>query len=356
MTHHIGNMSQRSAGIIAGVGFVITLVGVILASIGGVAPGLIVPGDAVATANKIVASGGLFRAGIIGWLIAIIGDVVRAWALYVFFKRVNKSVALLAAWWMLLHDAIFGFANTCLVVVSEFLGGSGYFAGLALDTVHPLMMLLLKMHYYGFEIGLFFFSFHLLLLGYLVLQSGYVPRIAGHPGVDCRFRVSHRQCGTHHAAQLSAAPHQHSCVAQHYRRISTCGVARIQGRKDIFRRCNCKKCLWRRAKKMMIKKVCIVGASGKLGRYMVQHALDRGYEVVGVCRERSVGRLDAFKGHITVIPGATNDREVIKQAVAGCDGVLTVLVPWGVHQYSSGTAQAVLDHARPGARLIFSCG
>ena len=102
--------------------------------------------------------------------------------------------------------------------------------------------------------------------------------------------------------------------------------------------------------------VCIVGASGKLGRYMVQHALDRGYEVVGVCREQSVGKLDAFKGRITVVPGATNDREVIKHAVAGCDGVLTVLAPWGVHQYSSGTAQAVLDHARPGARLVFACG
>ncbi|MCK2148040.1 NAD(P)H-binding protein [Marinobacter alexandrii] len=105
-----------------------------------------------------------------------------------------------------------------------------------------------------------------------------------------------------------------------------------------------------------MNKVCIVGASGKLGRYMIRHALNRGYEVVGVCREKSVSKLDGFKERITIIPGATNDREVIKKAVSGCDGVLTVLVPWGVQQYSSGTAQAVMDFADPGARLIFSCG
>jgi NAD(P)-dependent dehydrogenase (short-subunit alcohol dehydrogenase family) len=104
------------------------------------------------------------------------------------------------------------------------------------------------------------------------------------------------------------------------------------------------------------KKVCIVGASGKLGRYMVRHALDRGYEVVGVCREKSVGKLAAFEGRITLVPGATDDPEVIKRAVAGCDGVLVVLVPWGVHGYSTGTAQAVLNHAPPGSRLVFSCG
>jgi len=104
------------------------------------------------------------------------------------------------------------------------------------------------------------------------------------------------------------------------------------------------------------KKICIIGASGKLGQYMVQLALNRGYDVVGVCRERSVGKLDPFKGRLTVIPGATNDNKIIKQAVAGCDGILTVLVPWGGHQYASGTAQAVLNYARPTARLIFSCG
>lgn len=103
-------------------------------------------------------------------------------------------------------------------------------------------------------------------------------------------------------------------------------------------------------------KVGIVGASGKLGQYMVQHALERGYEVVGVCRERSVGKLDRFRGRITIVPGATNDREVIRTAVTGCDAVLTVLVPWGLQQYSTGTAQAVLDYAPPRARLVFSCG
>ena len=103
-------------------------------------------------------------------------------------------------------------------------------------------------------------------------------------------------------------------------------------------------------------RVCIVGASGKLGQYMVQHALDQGHEVVGVCREQSVAKLERFTGRITVIPGATDDRDVIRHAVKGCDGALVVLVPRGVHHYASGTAQAVLDCAPPGARLVFSCG
>lgn len=103
-------------------------------------------------------------------------------------------------------------------------------------------------------------------------------------------------------------------------------------------------------------RVCIVGASGKLGQYMVQHALDCGYEVVGVCREASVPKLERFADRITIVPGHTNDRDVIRRAVAGCDGVLTVLAPWGVQQYASGTAQAVLDYAPADARLVFSCG
>jgi len=103
-------------------------------------------------------------------------------------------------------------------------------------------------------------------------------------------------------------------------------------------------------------KVCVVGASGKLGRYLVQHCLARGDEVVGVCRAQSVAKLADFGERIEVVPGATNDPEVIRRALEGCDAALVVLVPWGVQGYATGTAQAVLDHAAPEARLVFSCG
>src|SRR3954447_7055709 len=98
-------------------------------------------------------------------------------------------------------------------------------------------------------------------------------------------------------------------------------------------------------------KVCIVGASGKLGQYMVDDALARGYDVIGVCREESVEKLAHFANRISIVAGATNDSDVIRRAVAGCDGVLVVLAPRGVGtHYASGTGQAALDHAEPGAR------
>lgn len=107
---------------------------------------------------------------------------------------------------------------------------------------------------------------------------------------------------------------------------------------------------------MTIRKVCIIGASGKLGQYMIDHALRQGWQVNGVCRKRSVSKLERFRGLIKIFAGYTNDEEVVKQAVEGCDAVFTVLVPWGINHYASGTAKAVLDHAPAHARLIFSCG
>ncbi len=105
-----------------------------------------------------------------------------------------------------------------------------------------------------------------------------------------------------------------------------------------------------------MKRIAIIGISGKLGQYMTEHALARGYEVTGVCRPESVDKLARFGDRISIVPGRTTDADVVQKAVAGADGVLTVLVPWGSDGMATKMASAVLEHAEPGARLVFSCG
>jgi hypothetical protein len=105
-----------------------------------------------------------------------------------------------------------------------------------------------------------------------------------------------------------------------------------------------------------MKRLTIIGISGKLGQYLTELALIRGYEVTGVCRPESTGKLARFGPRITVVPGETSDPEVVARAVRGADAVLTVLVPWGAEGMATRTADAVLSHADPGARLVFSCG
>ncbi len=119
MTARIADMSQRKAAIVAGFGYLITIIPAFFVYF-FVFPSLIVPGDAATTANNIMASEGLFRTGIVSWLIVLTCDVVAAWALYVFFKQANKSLSLLAAWFRLMHAAIFGITLLSLFLFCYF--------------------------------------------------------------------------------------------------------------------------------------------------------------------------------------------------------------------------------------------
>ncbi len=174
----IADMSQRKAAIVAGFAYLIMFILAIFANF-FVFPSLIVPGDAATTANNIIASEGLFRAGIGSWLIVITLDVVIAWALYVLLKQANKSLSLLAAWFRLMHAAIFGITLLNLVFVSVLLSGADYLIVFETSQLHALVSLFLNGYNYGFSIGIFFFSFHIFFLGYLVFKSGYIPRILG---------------------------------------------------------------------------------------------------------------------------------------------------------------------------------
>lgn len=60
------------------------------------------------------------------------------------------------------------------------LSGAGYLTAFEADQLYALVMLFLDMHSHGYDLGLLFFGFSSLILGYLVVKSDYFPRILGY--------------------------------------------------------------------------------------------------------------------------------------------------------------------------------
>ena len=178
MTKRNGDISPGKAAIIAGIGLLLMTIFYLMADI-FIFQKLIVTGDALTTANNIKASETLFRIGICFILIVLICDVVVAWALYIFLKQVNESLSLLMAWFRLVYAAMLGIALLNLVIVLLLLSGTNYLAIFETDQLNSQVLLFLNAFYDVWAIGLIIFGFHLIILGYLVFKSEYIPRYLG---------------------------------------------------------------------------------------------------------------------------------------------------------------------------------
>lgn len=178
MTNPLPDISLNKAAKIAGIGYLIIFVLGIFANF-FIFGGLIVKGDASTTANNILANQLLFRGGMVSWIIVLICDIVIAWALYIFLKPVSKSISLLGAWFRLVYSTIFAITQLNLLLVLILLSGAEFLSVFNKDQLHSLVLLFLNGFDYGFLIGLIFFGVHLLLISYLILRSGYIPKILG---------------------------------------------------------------------------------------------------------------------------------------------------------------------------------
>lgn len=178
MVNRTAQISQRQAAIIAGLGLLIMTIFYVIADV-FVFQNLIVPGDATTTANNILDSEMLFRIGICCILIVLICDIVVAWALYIFLIKVNKSLSLLIAWLRLMYAAMLGIAMLNFVVVLILLTGADYTAVFKTEQLHAQVLLFLNAFYDVWALGLIVFGFHLLALGYLAIQSNYIPKFLG---------------------------------------------------------------------------------------------------------------------------------------------------------------------------------
>jgi hypothetical protein len=140
---------------------------------------LIVPGDAAATASKIMASTPTFRLGIVSELIGQTVFILLVLYLYRLLKPVNQNQAVLMVILVIVAVTI-----TCINMLNQFavlllLSGADYLAVFEVSQLQALVLYFLNMHKAGYLIAQVFFGLWLLPLGYLVYKSGFIPKIVG---------------------------------------------------------------------------------------------------------------------------------------------------------------------------------
>jgi len=166
---------QRKAALIAGSAYII----IFLLTPHAWIDKLFVLGDAATTFANLSVSESLFRAGIACWLIVLVADVVVAWALYYYFKPLNKGLSLFASWFRLLFVAILAVNMLNWVGILQLLEGSDYLAPLDKHYLETQVMIYYEAYNYGTNIAFIFFGIHIGIIGYLVWKSGYIPRVLG---------------------------------------------------------------------------------------------------------------------------------------------------------------------------------
>ena len=144
-----------------------------------VSSALIVPGDARATVRNIVASEGLFRLGIVSDSIIFLTEIALSVMLYVLFKAASKTLSLIAAFSRLGESFILGVNVIIHLFVLLLLSGADYLKAFEPGQLHTLVLLFLNAHNDGILVSQVFFGFHLFFLGFLLVKSGYFPRILG---------------------------------------------------------------------------------------------------------------------------------------------------------------------------------
>jgi uncharacterized protein DUF4386 len=141
--------------------------------------GIVVTGDAAATANNILAHQALFRLALATGLIATAFYIAVTALLYELFKPVNRSLSLLAAFFSLVGCAIQAFGSVFQLAPFVVLGGSQYLSVFKVEQLRALALTFLELNAQAANIYLVFFGVYCLLIGYLIFRSVFLPRILG---------------------------------------------------------------------------------------------------------------------------------------------------------------------------------
>ena len=141
---------------------------------------LIISGDPSATVTNIMASKTDFLTAFVTDSLMLFSDVAIAVLFYLLLKPVEKTLALMAAVFRLVQASILGLNLLHYYAAVVLLDNSLYTTAFDQGEINALVMLLLEMHSYGYDLALLFFALSSLILGYLVVKAHYFPSLLGY--------------------------------------------------------------------------------------------------------------------------------------------------------------------------------
>ena len=169
----------RFTGVIYLLFFVTAILGEVFTQAAGISGFGTLPGDATATANTILAHEAFYLLGFALSLISTACYVAVTALFYQLFQPVNRSLAFLAVCFGLLGQAIAAFGSLFQLAPLVVLSGSSYLSVFTEQQLQALALLFLHLNALVGSIALPIDGLFLLLLGYLMFRSTFLPRILG---------------------------------------------------------------------------------------------------------------------------------------------------------------------------------
>jgi hypothetical protein len=141
--------------------------------------GLTVYGNAVATAQNILASEQMYRFGFVADLVCILCGIFLSIIFYILFKPVNKSLSLLALIFSIVATAVMAVNLLNQLAPLLLLHNSSYQDTFSIAQLQTLSLFYLNLQSQGYNISLFLFAFYFPIIGYLIYKSNFLPRTLG---------------------------------------------------------------------------------------------------------------------------------------------------------------------------------
>jgi hypothetical protein len=140
---------------------------------------LVVSGNAAATAANILGHERLFWLGFASSLIGVAFHIAWALLIYVLLKPVNRSLSLLAAFFVLVCCAMQALTSLLYLAPLLVLQGGSALSAFTPQQLQDLSLVFLKLNARAYDIYLVFFGLWCVLIGFLIFRSTFLPRILG---------------------------------------------------------------------------------------------------------------------------------------------------------------------------------